>query len=565
VSSGDFSVRYPVDLPRGSVKKLFTYSGAGGIPNDFTLETDHGAVVYQYNAPITGMFQGLPARALDIGDSPGSLAFIRRVENQGQQQYYVSGHTAPLPSDSAVGLSTAYCLPADAPDRMAGYDGASVIVLGQGSERLSNAAVNALKFRVLSGATLVFIGGAGSSALEDPRWSELLTIGNLHVENVDHSDVMAKLGGTVPPPFTVTSGDPSAEWSASREHGALLSALRSFGAGRVLYLAFNPFESPLNVWDGRRAAVLALIRPSEAAVMATEAEGQQEQVTGIQSAKADPFSIQMPSLGWVFALLGAYFIVVVPVSFLVLRKLGRGELAWITAPLLSAGFAGAILSSARSLYSAKLSTATQGLLIHQDGLGDSLFRGRSQIFIPTGGTYDLQMHGVDSIGAPQTQWNNFGMRNQPSLADLNPIDVGEVRVPEMRARNLSFTEMSYAQEFLERDWLQISKTPSGWMIVNQGPYVLRLPTLWVGHKDANIVSTSMPASRISDFAPGQSRVVPNHALQPPNSDTLNYTFSRDDTVMVTAEIEGFRPGPQIGDVVDSRTGINLVEYGTVTP
>ena len=68
----------------------------------------------------------------------------------------------------------------------------------------------------------------------------------------------------------------------------------------------------------------------------------------------------LPPASQMLMVLAIYFVVVVPVNFLVLKKLGRGEWAWFTAPIISLIFAGVLFSRAQNLYSAKMSTASAG-------------------------------------------------------------------------------------------------------------------------------------------------------------------------------------------------------------
>src|SRR5262249_46631881 len=129
--------------------------------------------------------------------------------------------------------------------------------------------------------------------------------------------------------------------------------------------------------------------------------------------------------------------------FLVLKKLKRGELAWFTAPILSLGFAGILFTSAASLYSAKMSTVSTGLLLAQEGSGDGIFIGGTQMFIPRAGSYDLKLKSVDSI-TDRGEDDGMGRVAQEN-ADVEAVDTGEIAIPNLSANNLNFRRIGYRQ------------------------------------------------------------------------------------------------------------------------
>jgi hypothetical protein len=241
---------------------------------------------------------------------------------------------------------------------------------------------------------------------------------------------------------------------------------------------------------------------------------------------------------------------------LILKKLRRGEVAWITAPLIALGFAGAFFMSARDLYSAKMSSAAQGLIIGQEGMPFGMFVGSSQLFIPSSGSYDLKLHGVDSLGVVQ-QGFGFAGANQDS-SDFNPQDTGEITVPQMQANNLSFRQISYRQRVPVNDWFSLSFERTGYhkgrcYVRNTGPYTL----------EGAAIALNSNEIFIGELKPGESKTVPldtakSNNIAPELHSDISGIMARLHGVALIGYVEGYRPGPQLGSQVDSRTSVRMM-------
>jgi len=428
------------------------------------------------------------------------------------------------------------------------------------------------------------------------------------------------------------------------ENGVLLSADRTFGLGKITYLAFNPFELPLAKWNGRKQALTKTLHLVDnfrgAAILQQFAGGNNDSygsssltqyittttTTTVKNGKtstvtststsygspgrgstsysttssskgvktmisttmvpagygapvayaggpplgtapaggydtSDPFSTTLPPTSKVFTLLGAYFVVVVPLNFLILRKFKRGELAWFTAPIISLGFAGALFASAGDLYSAKMSSAAQGLLVGQEGIADGMFIGKSQLFVPRAGSYDLKMKGVDSLGILSASRDFYGGRGQEEdTSDLNPQDTGEITIPEMHANNLAFREIAYRQRVPVSDWFSIEFRKDGKnkgvaTVRNTGPYVL---------DHASVVTGGAEVPLTAPLQPGESKIVtvipqPDTGANSGESD-LKVLLNRNRGAALTGSIVGLQPGPQLGKPVQGRTAIQMILF-----
>ena len=538
---------YPVDLPQGARKRLLTFCGEGWSGSTYVLSTNRGRVIQRVNGRVFGETRG--GSALLIGDDEGGLGFLRESRTEGK---------------TTLVASDAYAKPELAPSRLTAYRTFNAVFLGPGAERIDDGAVEALKAYALGGGTLVFLGGASAPSLADARWADVLPGKDWQPRTVTNGAALATVGkAPLDGEFTVLESASLAP--GARRGGTPFQTDRGIGLGRVAVLGYSPLDAPLNAWSGRAKAILPLLRRPEelkARQLTGAYESREVMTSGYGSAPGayalgystpplnDPFSTTLPPTGTVFGILGAYFLLVVPVSFLALRKLKRGELAWITAPLLSLGFAGALFKSAEGLYAASLSTASQGVLVLQQGLPGGTFYGSSQMFFPRGGTYDLRLDGVESLRSVSQEYGYGSDR----LAGFNAVDVGEIEVPALEASNLAFRDMSYVQRIPKADWFSMTPLDSRRVRVeNHSPCAFQ-----------GWLASGAEQSATFDLEPGASKVVrrgpalPTGSALPP-TDVRNVT-RRDGRLALSGRIVGLRPGPQIGREVQSQGGVEVVAF-----
>lgn len=553
-------VSYPVELPRGARKRLLTLPDLDWGVIDFTLQTDRGTVVHHMPGSHASPDAG-GAVAL-IGDDSGGLAFLRR-QTEGNR---------------SVTTRDAYVKPEDAPGRPVAYRDFTAVVLGPGAERMGDDTVAALRDYALGGGSVVVLGGASAPILEDGRWAALLPGRDWRPRTLASSAVLAQAGDVpVPGPFTVLAPGELAKGAfVQTDRGVPIETKRSHGLGRVVVLGYSPLEPPLSVWPGRVRAMSRFVRGGDAqrshgllsAYLRSNGGSEYAGTTSPSTApgfsprplpsEGDPFSTRLPAAKTVFGILLAYFVLVVPVSFLVLRKMKRGEWAWVTAPLLALGFAGVLFKSAESLYAAALSTASRGLLVLQEGAPSAMFYGTSQMFFPRGGVYDLRLENVDSMtGVQENDDYGFGMRpNSEGLEGFNLVDVGTVRAPRLEANNLAFRELSYTQRVDADAWFGFERVDKGHVRVrNRSPYPFT-GRLAGGRFLGPSFSLEPGAAAVAELGVGNPA---------PEGKVLAYDDVRNFTgqsgrIALSGTVQGFRPGPQIGKEVEGRSGVAVLAF-----
>ncbi len=601
VSADGNRTDYPVELPRGAKKRIITYPAFLFGTLHFSLETDQGKVDKEYNGGGSNP-DGIPV--LLISDTSGDLGFIRRKPTA--QKIQINPGMPPDPeADNGSGLTDAYAKPEMAPARAVGYTDIGKVILGSGSERLSNEQVAALKLWCLQGGTIVFIGGVSSPVLADTRWASLIPAAHLHLtqlggessrenfirENPNTSANKSTEGfllvdGSPMPRASVTTGAPVFGGRGEFADNCLVWADAPHGLGKTIFISFNPFEAPIRSWEGRQKLLTRILKQNSTILAASYLSQYNGQVGGdrmwtgtafvptagtvpppLASAKPtpiedDPFSMVLPPTERIMTILLAYFVVVVPVNFLLLKKLKRGELAWFTAPIISLAFAAILFTSAGSLYSGKMSTVTNGLVFAQEGDSEGWFIGTTQMFIPRAGSYDLHLSNIDSLGSipnEQQAYRGYSVPNEDTK-DLEPVDTGEILVTNLPANNLAFRKISYKQRIPISSWIHVvleseGKKSARCDITNSSPYTIGGAQLAVGG-ELIVLGNLPPGKHVSVQVEFKSNAKDETY---PVTDIRTFTLNKPRVALVGTMNE-FHPGPQIGQPIPSRSATNIAIF-----
>lgn len=475
----------------------------------------------------------------------------------------------------------AYVEPALAPTRSVGYKGFAAVMLGSGSERLSDEAVAALKMWAQTGGHIVFVGGASAPVLSDARWTDALPIKDARVKTIPQATYLADLSAEeAPGPISVVAGTPLPGVTTLGDEEKY-SFKRRYGLGAITLLALNPTEAPYNRWSGNRRAFLRLVDQydtgrstsyiSDGAVGLSSMGGgfvtsysatsgaPMSSVAVPQFSSADPFSTKLPDGSFFVGILLGYLVLVIPVNFLILKKMKRGELAWITAPVLSLGFSVFLFQSAQSLYKAEASVASQGVVIFRQGSPDSFFVGQSQLFIPRSGGYNLKLRGVEAItnGGGVDEYSYQRDSGEPIFT----VDNGsELEVPNLRVNNLAFRQLTVWQRLAMKPPVNIQAIPASdgrveVRIANTGVYDLQDLRVNVAGQIEMVKSLPVGKShtyRIADVRPSRGVNLPSGG-----KDFAQARLIDNRGIQLQADMSEFEPGPKLGKTVEARQAIKL--------
>ncbi len=287
-----------------------------------------------------------------------------RALRQGQRLIGAIGDDARAGGEIARALLSAYgsgveaipVAPGELPGNPYGLASFSALVVSDATTgRWSEEQRGALAAWVAQGGRLVVAGGAdwrktveGLGELPPVRLTDARTVAGLNG--------LARLAGARSGPsgnFVVATGEtiPGARRLAEQD-GVALVAARDWGRGEVNLLAFDPAASDFVGWAGAGALWkgLGLDAPTPASLQRPFTPAPNPSGYGSSAAGARNVSDilrDLPSLSlpptWLLLLVMLLFIAVVgPVNYLVLRRLDRRELAWLTIPALTILCAGAI-------------------------------------------------------------------------------------------------------------------------------------------------------------------------------------------------------------------------------
>ena len=435
---------YPIDLPTGSEKQLIVYPTLLQFTSNVSIDFDGPVRVETVNVPLSS--NGDPQSPLVgmISDSPGDLASVRSTN-----QYSGPSINPIVPSPRFQAADT-YCSPENAPDRAIGYSGLKMLVIGEGAERLTDDQWSAVREWVAGGGSLVLFGGAGSLPyLQNQQVSALCPMNDLRQETAASISFPKGFGGVTYKNVAVLSGSPKPGAFVQLSDGnAPLIVSRHYGVGLVTLVSFDPVSQPIRGVDGAPNIVGPIMSSAKARIdYSTLSNWYSQLFTGENNnggpSGGNPFQIQLPqfsSVAWIFT---AYFIIVIPITFFVLRRIGKLELTWITTPIVSILFAFVFYLFTADLYKAAMTHRTAGVLTISADDGAGRFIGFSEIFIPHGGSYDIAVPNAEDLEESPITTDYY---NPPSTDPIETTDtLSGVIAKDFSVGNLAFRRFYYSQ------------------------------------------------------------------------------------------------------------------------
>jgi hypothetical protein len=116
-----------------------------------------------------------------------------------------------------------------------------------------------------------------------------------------------------------------------KQDGIPLLVERQIGYGKVFYLAADPNLQPLSDWGGMKEIYSHLLAFKSPRALWADASWDAYQANNALAALPE---LALPSYIYVCCWLGIYILVIGPVNYLILRRIKRTELAWVTVPVL---------------------------------------------------------------------------------------------------------------------------------------------------------------------------------------------------------------------------------------
>ncbi|MEN3002262.1 MAG: hypothetical protein ABDI19_10545 [Armatimonadota bacterium] len=492
---------YPIELPAGARKQVIACP---------LIENYVGNVIVRFIARgvmVEARQQVSPINVEDslvvgVGDAIGGLQFLRSLKTRPRAQ--VSNRYYYSPSQPQEGTyEVAYCRPELFPPSTVACSGVSVIVLGAGAERLSGEQWRALLDWVKLGGTLIVPGGPGALYLQHPALRPLLPVQVQGLGELASLDAVGAFTGQNPPigRAAVTLSQPAPDGEVLlQQNGVPLIARRPYGLGAIVFLAFSPWDQPMRSYNGSPAFWQRLLRlvpdlpPSYYLTtlfrMQTgfqDAHAHWHWSSGHSPATSTRFNVRMPSAGLIIGLLLAYFVLVVPVNYYLLRRFRALDWSWLTVPLIAVLFVLLLSRLAGDLYRKPLSGEIKTALLMNAGDTTAYAINSTLLFFPKAGLYDFRFEQSDMVEAGQQWQQQFGAMGAPMR--VSTVESEPKRVQGYRVRSLSLQWFRYtrpvALQGTVESTLRLRREGALWRITgtirSTLPYELRSVKLIVGN------------------------------------------------------------------------------------
>jgi hypothetical protein len=318
-NGGGVTHQYPVELPTQSRKEITLYLLPRQYINRLQIQLldQGGQIIAQQEQPLKTL--GVDDRLYGIiADQPSAFNALTEIDP---------------PNGNAL---TAQLTARHLPDRSAALDALDTLIISNvDTGALTEAQRTALAAWVANGGRLIVGGGAGwQKTIAGLR--DLLPVQPNDTTTLNKVPALKALTNNPIDPgslIVATGAMTSDAQPVAAEADTPLITRRPHGSGEVYFLGFDP--AALAKWEGLPALYRQLM--TAAVQQPSWSYGVQDWSAASTAAALIP-NLNLPAASLICGFVVLYMMAIGPVNYLVVRKLKRRELAWITAPLLSIGF-----------------------------------------------------------------------------------------------------------------------------------------------------------------------------------------------------------------------------------
>ncbi len=311
----------------------------------------------------------------------------------------------------------------DLPDRVEGWATLDRLVWQDvDSDQLSTDQLAALRGWLAGGGRLVIVGGTAGIGTLSGFPDDLLPYRPTATIDLPVSEVAGLVGG-----LPSDAADlPTMAGALARGRALIASGDRvaaaemSYGSGNVTLLGFDPATPAL----ARTKDITGLWRrflPTRSGAMAVSFTDDSQMISAVSQLPA----LALPPAGGLIVLLAAYIAVIGPLNYLVLKRLDRRELAWITMPVLVVVFAGAAYAYGSVLRGTDVLLNEVAIIRGAPDATEGAAQVYFGLFSPTRGSYQVEVPGGALLAAP-ISGDMFGTGDAATL-DVLQGDPARVR------------------------------------------------------------------------------------------------------------------------------------------
>jgi hypothetical protein len=466
--------RVPVVLPAGSTKRFTTYVlTAADVTHVDLLNSQDQAVAGTDARVRLGYNEGLVAVVSDSDTALDLLGSVRLPTGTGQVQV-VHFKPADLPNSGIL---------------LRAFD--TVALDDAATEAFTPSQKNALLDYVDMGGGLFIAGGASWRKTVAGVPAELLPVAISGTRSLaDLPRTRTALGaGRLTAPVDVAVAERRAGVTVLGEEAVPILVEAPFGQGYVLFSAVEFTLEPMASWNGARTLLrqalvrLVVTQPSGFAKggipLRTTRPGISDRGSAMSQALMNIPALDLPSLKLVGLLLLGYVLLAGPLNYLLLWRLGRRDLAWITLPLIALVFAaGAYGMGLRS--KGKDVLANEVRIIHlSDHSSRAYIETFTGLFVPHRGSYSAHPGGQPFVsglggfyGGQQVQPGSVGSGVVlVQGGGSSPADVRLVDVNAWSMRGFSSEELVTSPGTLTQD-LHLANGRITGTVTNRLPFTL---------------------------------------------------------------------------------------------
>ena len=452
-SSGFSPYTAPVEVPKGSEKLYRLYLPAAGY--DQTISLELGGQVASRQVQDARPVDPENLLTVVLSSNASALSFLQGARAPVSAGTPSGAGGYPVPPPPPGGGATPARAPqvelarsqwGRLPESWLGWDGVDAVILTEADlGGASQQEIEALRQWVLLGGTLLVPGGTQSAAFGSGPLAELLPMQVSGTRTVANLSALDPWGGQAIGRSAALIADGTLRDGAEVLLGnpqTPLVVARDADRGRVVMTTFDFTAEPVKYWDGQtemwqRLLAAGAAHPPDSGFLAAAGalrDGPWSARAGLSATAARGTTGQMPPIWMMIGFLLAYVIVVVPVNYLIVSRLGRRELAWLTTPAIIIVFFAGAWAMGLSMRGNQTVVSRLAAIELQPGQAMARALGFVGVFSPAKIKYDLALEGTAAaaVEADVTGAEGFTMVYGPTprVADLS-VNMWSTRVVQI--------------------------------------------------------------------------------------------------------------------------------------
>lgn len=311
----------------------------------------------------------------------------------------------------------------DLPDRVEGWAALDHLIWQDvDSDQLSTEQLGALRGWLAGGGRLVIVGGTAGIGTLSGFPDDLLPYRPTATIDIPARSISGYVEGIAgdAPDLPAMAGTLGAGRALIASGDRVVAAEMAYGSGTISLLGFDP-ATP---WLAETKGVEALWRrflPTRSAAGSPAIADDSQLIGAVSQTPA----LALPPAGGLLLLIAAYIVIIGPVNYLVLKRLDRRELAWVTMPVLVVGFAVVAYAYGGMLRGTDVLLNEVAIVRGAPDVTEGSAQVYFGIFSPSRGSYQVEVPGGALLASPIN--GDFFGTGQNSSLDVLQGDPARVR------------------------------------------------------------------------------------------------------------------------------------------